>query len=167
MGASGWDYFVPYQPDIQRALQELREDVFRRGAYYDPVAFLQSFVNNTELMQRMSSQERKQTRDQVAQMSLRPKPLTIPQLIEANGTSGTHSIIDIERIADTPDFGAAAPFSQQELETLFGTDRPTHAMIVQKSYMLQSARSRWCGTYIIVYKDGEPDEIYFTGFSGD
>jgi len=34
MGASGWSYFVPYQPDIQKALQELREVVFQRGGYY-------------------------------------------------------------------------------------------------------------------------------------
>jgi hypothetical protein len=33
MGASGWRYFVPYQPDIQQALQELREDVFKRGEF--------------------------------------------------------------------------------------------------------------------------------------
>ena len=33
MGATGWDYFVPYQPDISAALQRLREDVFARGDY--------------------------------------------------------------------------------------------------------------------------------------
>ena len=33
MGASGWDYFVPYEADISAALQRLREDVFARGDY--------------------------------------------------------------------------------------------------------------------------------------
>jgi hypothetical protein len=36
MGATGWAYFVPYQQDPERALQELRKDVFTRGAYNLP-----------------------------------------------------------------------------------------------------------------------------------
>jgi hypothetical protein len=39
MGASGWSYFVPYQSDIEQALQELRQAVFERGAYYKPAEF--------------------------------------------------------------------------------------------------------------------------------
>src|ERR1043166_8007189 len=33
MGASGWDCFVPYDPDISAALHRLRRDVFDRGDY--------------------------------------------------------------------------------------------------------------------------------------
>lgn len=33
MGATGWTYFVPHQQDPERALQELRKDVFTRRAY--------------------------------------------------------------------------------------------------------------------------------------
>src|SRR4051812_45621182 len=33
MAATGWTYYVPYQQDPERALQELRNDVFARGAY--------------------------------------------------------------------------------------------------------------------------------------
>jgi hypothetical protein len=36
MGATGWTYFVAYQPDAERALQELRKDVFTRRAYTLP-----------------------------------------------------------------------------------------------------------------------------------
>jgi hypothetical protein len=36
MGASGWSYFVPYQPDINKALQELRQKVFQEGDYFKP-----------------------------------------------------------------------------------------------------------------------------------
>jgi hypothetical protein len=31
----------------------------------------------------------------------------------------------------------------------------------------ESLYDRWEGIYIIVYKDGQPDEIYFEGCSGD
>jgi hypothetical protein len=36
MGATGWTYFAPYQDDAERALQELRQDVFARRAYALP-----------------------------------------------------------------------------------------------------------------------------------
>jgi hypothetical protein len=33
MGAEPWDYFVPYEPNIEAALQKLREREFRAGRY--------------------------------------------------------------------------------------------------------------------------------------
>jgi len=33
MGASSWHYFTPYQPDVERALQQLRQGVFARREY--------------------------------------------------------------------------------------------------------------------------------------
>lgn len=36
MGATGWTYFVPFRDDPERALQELRNDVFSRNAYSLP-----------------------------------------------------------------------------------------------------------------------------------
>lgn len=37
MGASGWDYIVPYQADLQAALDDLRRQVFSSGDYISPV----------------------------------------------------------------------------------------------------------------------------------
>ena len=34
MGASGWSYFVPYQPDLQAALDALRAQVLADGDYW-------------------------------------------------------------------------------------------------------------------------------------
>lgn len=34
MGASEWDYYVPYQEDLNAALQQLRREVFEAGEYY-------------------------------------------------------------------------------------------------------------------------------------
>lgn len=36
MAATGWTYFVPYQPDPESALQDLRNDVFNRKAFMLP-----------------------------------------------------------------------------------------------------------------------------------
>jgi hypothetical protein len=33
MGAEAWDYFVPYEPNIQAALDKLRQREFRAGRY--------------------------------------------------------------------------------------------------------------------------------------
>lgn len=38
MGASGWHYFTPYQPDVGLALQMLREKVFKDRSYQNAIA---------------------------------------------------------------------------------------------------------------------------------
>ena len=39
MGASGWEYIVPYQHDLAAALADLRRYVFERGDYISPANF--------------------------------------------------------------------------------------------------------------------------------
>ena len=95
------------------------------------------------------------------------KPATIEELQEMNAEEGTHSILDIGAIADTASFGVAAPLPKDELVALLGTDKPDHKLVAAKAHDLQTVRTRWEGTYVIVYKDGKPDEVFFTGFSGD
>jgi len=34
MGASGWSYFVPHQPNLDTELQQLKAKVFAEGRYY-------------------------------------------------------------------------------------------------------------------------------------
>ena len=36
MGAHPWSYFVPYQENIQAALETLRQEEFRAGRFYQP-----------------------------------------------------------------------------------------------------------------------------------
>jgi hypothetical protein len=52
------------------------------------------------------------------------------------------------------------------LERLFGTDQPTHEMIEQSDELFEGIE-RAQGIYIVVYKDGRPDEIFFAGYSCD
>ena len=73
----------------------------------------------------------------------------------------------IERISPVPSFGAAALLSSQQLIEIFGTEKPERNMIEQKRNEIQGIRDRWEATYIIVYKNSKPDEIFFAGFSGD
>lgn len=179
MGASGWAYFAPYQPDVEQALQELRQNAFLKGKYYrvgtrtELIADLENTLERPTLDPDPDIHAYLQTeyRTRLKRLKSLPEPTTVEEKIEelivVNDDSGTHSIIDIRGISSTPKFGIAAPLPRSELVELFGSDQPTRSMVEGLQDRLMSLRSRWIGTYIIVFKDGVPDEIYFTGFSGD
>ena len=57
-------------------------------------------------------------------------------------------------------------FSEEDLLDLFGTDKPTHEMI-EESDELYDVLERGQGVYIVVYKDEQPSEIFFAGYSFD
>ncbi len=161
MGASGWAYFTPYQSDINKALQDLRQKEFEAGAYHFPVK-LQLSLEEAESMSEEAIMAKLEELKAAQQ-----RPRDIQELLEINAYTGTHSIIDIESISATPNVGTAAPLSEQQLAGLFGTSQPTHAMVEAKAGELQDMRDRGQGTYVIVFKDDIPNEIFFTGFSGD
>lgn len=167
MGASGWTYFVPYQSDINQALHDLHQAVFDSGMYYTEEAFVSGLRT---MMEHTDSEYAQPIKDLLADLPLETEtipPATIAELLERNGESGTHSILDITQISSTPGFCAAAPLSEQQLLDIFGTTQPTHQMIEQHLDQVQALRRSWEGTYIIVYEDDTPFEILFTGFSGD
>ena len=163
MGASSWIYFVPYQPDINAALQSLREKVFESGAYWlrVPIHLVPGEDGGWDLeaMRARVAEERRKA----------GLPRSIEELLLRNEDDGTHSILDIESVSDTPDFGRAASLTREELLDLFDTDKPTHSLIEESLDRVRRSRlrRRWEGSYVIIYKSGEPDEIFFFGYSGD
>src|SRR6266699_2103765 len=143
MGSSGWSYFTPYQEVIAQALQELHQRVFEAFAHV--------------LERKHISAE------------LPPVPQTIDEVLERNGLDGTHSILDIDHIASQPEDGAAIELPEELLIQYIGTDRPTKAMVetAQTKFDLCGYLERGRGIYIIIYQDGVPSEIFFSGHSGD
>jgi len=166
VGASGWQYFVPYQSDITRALHELREQVFQSGKYYKREAFWQNTAES-EYDNEPDEELRQELIEWLRTMKAMKEPTTIEELFLWNEEDGTHSILDIKGVSTQPDFGTISPLSQDELMLFFGTHKPTRAMVEQKAVEIMQLRKRWQGTYVIVYKDGLPNEIFITGFSGD
>lgn len=132
MGAVPWDYFVPYQPDVQAAMEALREREFHAGRY-----------NGSKF-----------------------NPQTIKEARNVANADGTRSILDIDRVGDTPDFGVVAPLPRDQLLALFGTDRPTRALIKANRDFFDDIE-RGQGVYIIAYEGDEPSELYFAGYSYD
>jgi hypothetical protein len=168
MGASGWEYFVPYQPDINGALQKLREDVFRQGRYYKRPSIANEETDETTLYT-LPPEVAEIVREELAYLKSLPEPTTPDELLQYNYDSGTHSIIDLISVTTTPEFGTASPLTPQQLDALLGTDKPTRAMIDPDHILtnIHNWRGRGEGLYIIVYQDDQPSEIFFTGFSGD
>jgi hypothetical protein len=169
MGASGWRYYAPYQSDINQALQELRNAVFESGDYYTDAAFAEA-MDEDEVAKYLPPDfvdQFKAALHSLRSKSNSQKPSSIAELLEMNGESGTHCILDIEGISSEPQFGMATPLINSQLQSFFGTDQPNRDMIEQKFEEIMQFRQRWEATYIIVYEDGKPTEIYFTGYSGD
>ncbi len=175
MGATGWTYSVPYQPDIGAALQSLREKVFREGNYYKPWEINKRFLEELESksQDQLSDSEKEQLRilrDIPLIDPPDPLPATIDELLEYNAESGTHSVIDIFDVSDQADLGIAAPVPEEILLACFGTARPAREQAdpYPESFMkFTETLERWTAVYFIVYKNGHPDEIVFEGCSGD
>lgn len=156
MGASGWQYTVPYESDLQAALDRLRDETFQGGDY------LWLWEG-----------------DWVEPGEERPRPATMAELLADDDVAeeGTHSIIDCPRIVDRVPatdaewssadyFGAIVPVTRDELIAAVGTDRP----LAQHLDALDEkvACARWVGRCTILYSSaGSPDQLAFWGYSGD
>ena len=179
MGASSWNYVVPYQPDINAALQALRQQEFEAGEYslvesdYDDMSFAQWVENPDMTIDDYDAVELAEMRVEYDRRQAFTVPATIEDLLWYNGAGGTGSILDMERVATEPTVCAVAPLTSAHLVALFGTDTPTRVQIEERGfhainhYLDEIGRGTGEGTYIIVYQDNSAHEIYFTGWSGD
>ncbi len=87
-------YYTAYQPDLNAALQGLRQREFQAGRYNPAVTFLEFPI----------------TENQLAPGAQHP---TIEAALEASGADGTRSIPHILRVSYTP-----CPYSRGQLQTL-------------------------------------------------
>src|SRR6266849_2803476 len=119
MGAEPYFYFVKYNPDVIAVLQELRDREFKAGRY-NPVIRHLAFPIGPDS----------------------PSPgaqhASIAKAVKASGADGTRSILDLDHIADQPDFCAAASLPPEELDRLFGTEKPTHEVIEQSDELFEN-----------------------------
>src|SRR4051794_35657534 len=102
MGAEPYFYFVKYKPDVNAALQELRQQEFQAGRY-NPVMNSPPFP--------------------VGPHSPAPgaQHATIEEALEDSDADGTRSILDLDHLSDEPEFNAASPLDEELLEELYGT----------------------------------------------
>src|SRR4030095_12330411 len=125
MGASGWLYSVPYQPDTNQAFQALRQQVFEDGDYFKPDEWYKELY-------KLGIVDDEELNDTLKELAMEPQPKTIQELLELRGHTGTHSILDIEIVSPTPALGAISPLTAEEHFSILGTDRPTRDVVKQK-----------------------------------
>lgn len=146
IGRPYW-YLVPYDEDIQAALDALREREFMAGRY-NPVLPELDFVEPA-----FSRQYRAAQHD------------SIEDAIMDADEEGTRSILDIHTISQRPDFGTASPLPRAALLTLYQTERPTEYAVRANKDFLKWAAPAQC-IYIVAYDDdGEPVKLLFAGRS--
>jgi hypothetical protein len=148
VGASGWDYYVAYQPDLQAALDELRRRVFEAGDYWWAVPY--EFGKSA------------------ADFPDRPRTEAELWADESVQESGTHSILDMSRVVtdgEEPDFGTVQPVTEAEALDRVGVATLTREHVEALGPL---AEQRWFGRCAVLHDAaGKPNEIYFWGFSGD
>jgi len=187
MGAEPWEYIVPYQPDIRAALKQAREETFATGKYKRPYPEL-DLLDGPEFFT-CSDEEREDVLDYYGLEALRvtlrrvgptrlrqwlldtyagPEIATIEDLMTLRSlcTDGTASALDIDDISDTREPSKATPLTAAELIALYGTDRPTREQAKQnQDYYKEIGRGE--AIYFALYKNDQPNEILFAGYSYD
>lgn len=147
MGAHAYWYVEPYDADLEAVLDRLRDREFRAGRYNPAMRFIEFPIT-------------------VKSPQPGPRHATIDAARAAADADGTRSILDIDRISDTPGFCAACPLLDDELERLYGTAQPSRADVEANMDFLDDVE-RGHAVYILLYDRGLPTEVIFAGYSFD
>ena len=147
MGARAYWYFTAYQPDISAALDALRQQEFLAGRYFPVTQDLEFPVGPESPMPG-------------------PQHSSISDALIDTEDIGTRSILDVDRLSETPQPGTVTAFGESSLLALYDTTRPTRAMVEQNTRFFEEI-DRGQAIYFLVFKDNQPDEILFAGYSFD
>jgi hypothetical protein len=146
MGGHPWWYLVPYEKDVLKSLEALRQREFKAGRY-NPAEDFPKFpvdLNHAPGCKHASIDEAREDAD----------------------ADGTRSILDVSNISATPDYDAVAPLDDEELMEFFGTTTPSVDQVEDCDDLFDEIE-RGQGVYVIVYEKDEPRQILFAGYSYD
>jgi len=173
MGMSGWTYRVPFDEDAGRAFTALQQRELADGHYHwkeEPTA-----DELADILARFPEWEQ-------FRVPAPPRPTSLEHLAQLKDDEeydfwawGTHSILDMDRVepanAEADLDGGLRLLSAREVRKLLGGDHPSaedfEAAYHRHGSGMGVAHSRWTGRYTVLYRDGEPHELAFWGFSGD
>jgi len=161
MGASGWDYRVPYAGSVETALFAVQEQVLASGDFLWPW------------------DEYEPDEDDIVARPTSMAELNAAKEQETFWDAGTHTILDVDHMAagDDDEIGGIRPLTEDELTKWFGSVEPSAADFERIPMYLQRmhekgtlgdlTETRWTGRSMVLYRDGKPDEVVFWGYSGD
>jgi hypothetical protein len=164
LGASGWDYRVPFAGTVEASLTAIQEQVLASGDFMWPFGNDDPFYADDDVDGDVLS-----------------KPMSVAALARAKENEefwdeGTHTVLDVERVwkpGDEDDFAAIRPLSAFELVEAFGTEKPTGADLERVfepgggGVLGDMLGQKWSGRSALIFGDGVPVEVLFWGLSGD
>jgi hypothetical protein len=148
MGGHFWFYFVPYQQDVNQALQSLRRREFRAGRYNPAVRFPNFPVESSDTLSPGVQHD------------------SIEEALEASNADGTRSVLDMQTVGIEPGYGVVVPLSKEQLLRCLGTQQPTREMIEANMEFAEDIE-RGQGVNTVAYENGQPAELLFAGYSYD
>jgi hypothetical protein len=119
MGAHPYWYYEQFHGDVNAALQSLREREFKAGRY-NPVVPFMNFPPGLDSPAPGAQHD------------------SIGDAMDDAAEEGTRSILDLDHVADDPDFCAVAPLPKDVLQSLYGTLQPTREMVEQNMDFLEN-----------------------------
>src|SRR5262249_51635549 len=146
MGGHPWWYLVPYEQDVLKSLEALRQREFAAGRY-NPAEDFPKFpvdLNHAPGCKHASIDDAREDAD----------------------ADGTRSILDVSDVRPAPDYDAVAPLEDEALMEFFGTTKPTVEDVEDCDDVFDEIE-RGQGIYVIVYDKDEPSQIFFAGYSYD
>ena len=161
MGASGWDYLVPFDTDVATTLAVLHDELFR-AEYADDYATLEELWADEEFMGEAGTHTLLDTY-RLLTTTAQPVPL--------------HG----------EDYNTLRPLAPERVLHHFGTERPsllqyqeqreadrradehrTYPPVADTPVTLDDeATMRWAGLYLLLYENDRPAHVAFWGSSGD
>jgi len=157
MGADAYWYYVPYEEDINNALQKLKKREFEAGRYR-PVMYTGDLAFPMDDISKAPAPGKEHE--------------TIEEAIEDAMEDGTGSILDLEKISEDEYYSVAYILKKEELTKYFNTEKPTREIINENIDKFWDDVSdlmgvRGVGVCTIVYKNKTPSELFFMGYSWD
>jgi hypothetical protein len=157
MGASGWDYRVPYAGGLGQSLAAVQKQELAEGGYvwpwerFDPEHI--GYVGPARPTSLADLHRAKQ--------------------IENFWDSGTHTILDVNQVITgrRDQYGAVRLLTAAELDRVFGTRQPSAADFERVTGPADALADlmgmRWTGRCMVIYAGAAPAEVHFWGYSGD
>jgi hypothetical protein len=181
MGAEPYWYFTQYEPDVSAALQKLRQREFEAGRYNLVIRHLEFPITPTSpapgpkhptIEDAFRDTDCDGTRSilDIERISDVPKtrPAVPPDIetLQAEFQAKLQQHLQSDRNGYVSESGTAAPLDSETLQALYQTAQPTREQIEENMDFFEQI-DRGEAIYIVVYKDGKPDELFFAGYSFD
>ncbi len=147
MGAHPYWYLIPYEENLNHALEKLRYREFKAGRYNPVVPFPKFPITDDS-------------------ESPGPQHSDINLPLNEMEYKGTRSILDLMRVSHDNDYCTARILTQQELIKYFGTEKPSAGDVENNPSFFDDVE-RGKGLCIIIYENDSPSDLFFVGYSFD